>query len=446
MEIFINTISLIGFLFFTIAYIKRFRFYFLLLFPVFFSQLWVIASSYYLDFGNIYSFELDMTSQRSYATTFLILGNILFFSIIKLNLKRLNFFEFVEIEQKKPLIGFNRLSWDLVLGVIILCNTIIVIDMLVTGIPILSGVNRASYADEVLKRPIVSQVYKYYLVVCFFTGFSFVNSLESKWRKKLSISQIIAAYGITLLQGNKFSAFLDITLIMCISPVIHGLFNAIKKRTILITAAIISVLVLVVMYIQSISYEYIGELSSGSLTGYIAERFFILQGEIWWKSFNLTVTENQFSFAHLHDEIANIFSSTTSYTGLKYLMEYTSSGPYIYKLLETEEGQFLFTGGSPAIFLVSFGPFFYWIVIALIAYVFSWLIFFLKKIVLTGQVLILFFLITFFQSFSGFFISGNFDAFFILGNLFRFFIIGCFLIYIFLQNNFTKKNAKAVSH
>jgi hypothetical protein len=291
--------------------------------------------------------------------------------------------------------------------------------MLNNGIPLLSGIDRAQYATNILNTPIFNIFYKNYLVMCFFLGILISRSIKKGYRKPIIISQVLFVLILTLLEGNKFSRFLDIVSILCIAPVFLGVFERIKSKILIRLSTLIVISLILIFYMQSKIFESILSVGSGSLFGYIFDRILVLQGAIWWKSFNIVVSHGSYNFTHLQNEIKNIFESINGYTGLKYLMEITAGGNYVNKIL-VGESKFLLSGASPAIYLVSFGPFFYWLVIMSIAYIYSYLIYFLKILIVKENLLILFFFITFFQTFQNFYVSGNFEAFFILGNLFRF--------------------------
>lgn len=417
--IFINSFAFIFYLYFTIQYVNYFRFKFLILFPVYFSQLWLICSSYYYDLGNVYSFELEITSTTSISTTFLIVSNLLFFIIVKFKLNKLNFFKENEFDILKYSEKKNNSLFDFILIIILVFNVGILLYMLNNGIPLLSGIDRAQYATNILNTPIFNIFYKNYLVMCFFLGILISRSIKKGYRKPIIISQVLFVLILTLLEGNKFSRFLDIVSILCIAPVFLGVFERIKSKILIRLSTLIVISLILIFYMQSKIFESILSVGSGSLFGYIFDRILVLQGAIWWKSFNIVVSHGSYNFTHLQNEIKNIFESINGYTGLKYLMEITAGGNYVNKIL-VGESKFLLSGASPAIYLVSFGPFFYWLVIMSIAYIYSYLIYFLKILIVKENLLILFFFITFFQTFQNFYVSGNFEAFFILGNLFRF--------------------------
>lgn len=428
--ILINSASFIYFLYFTIQYIKYFRFTFLILIPIYLSQFWLICSVYYFDLGDVYTFESEITSSVSLSTTFLIGGNLLFFSILKYKLIKLNFFKNTQIDKLNLFKKQSNILFDLILIVVILFNAAILINMLTVGVPILTGVNRSDYAINLLDTPILSLVYKHYLTTVFFLGILLAKSLKQGYRRPVIILLIIFVFVLSLLEGNKFSRLLDISILLCTPPILLGLFNRLNRKLVIYILISLAVFFISIISYHSTTFSYLLEASpSGTITGYLFQRFFVLQGGIWWKSFDIIVTQGVFNFSHLQLEFQNIYSSVQGFTGLKHLMDFTSGGNFVTKLLYSDT-EYQFSGGSPAIFLVTFGPILYWVVIAFIAYIFSYFIYFIKKFILTNNLVILFFFITFYQTFQNLYLSGNFDAFFILGNLFRFFII-LFLLLIF---------------
>lgn len=423
----LNTIFLIYYVFYTIQYVKFFGFYFILFVPVYLNQFWLILSAYFFDLGDVYTFESQYTSTISFSTTYLILSNLFFFGITRYSLIKLKFLTNNKFSNFIILNDGSRFRYDLLLFLVVIFNFSIIGYMIAFGVPLTSGVNRVEYASSLMSLPFLKIVYSYYLSVMFFLGILLSKTIQNGYRKFLVLSQIILVFMLSILEGNKFSRIFDISLLLLFAPAVLNVLNNIERK--LIIKVFFGVLIFFVCLISyhSVIYEYVLSTSeSGTVLGYLAQRIFVLQGGIWWKSYNMVITNGIFDFSHLQVEIQNLYSTVQGYTGLKYLMLYTSEGDLVAKLLDSETG-FEYSGGSPALFLVTFGPFFYWPVLGVLSCTYAVLIYFFKKLIINGHLLGLFFFIAFFQTYQNFIVSGEFDSFFILGNLYR------ILIFLFLS-------------
>ena len=343
------------YLFFSAQYIKFFRSYFLLIFPVYLNQSWLIFSAYYFDLGDVYTFESQYTSSISFSTMYLILSNVLFFGITKFSLIKFNFFKNNSYSNFIILNDKSNFIYDFLLFVVVIFNLSIMGYMIVFGIPLTSGVNRVEYASNLMSFPFLNIVYSYYLSVVFFLGILLSKTIENGYRKYFVLSQIILVFILTILEGNKFSRIFDISLLLLIAPVVLQKLNNISRKAIIKIFLVVSVFFISLVSYHSVIYNYVLSTSeSGTILGYLTQRIFVLQGGIWWKSYNIVITNGIFDFSHLQVEIQNLYSNVQGYTGLKYLMLYTSEGDLVAKLLEKDNG-FEYSGASPAIFLVSFG-------------------------------------------------------------------------------------------
>lgn len=258
-------------------------------------------------------------------------------------------------------------------------------------------------------------------IFIFFLGY--ILCFKLKKQQKYSVFLFVGLFFLFfILTGNKFSGLFDLLISFLTVPAIFAIRKKIPVTKLILFFSLGIMVILVIIFIQSYKYSYILSDGNSNLIQYLAERIFILQGGIWWRTFLLVSTEKINWYNHLGTELQSLISSQNSgYTGLKFLMEQASEARNIYQLLDY--GQFMFTGGSPAIFLVTFGKFLSVVIFFLFSVVVSLLLRGLMFIIRFKYLIVIFIYYCLFYNFLLMVNAGEFSVFFTLGNLLRALII-----------------------
>ncbi|MEP1034522.1 DUF6418 domain-containing protein [Ekhidna sp.] len=379
---------------------------------------WILSSVYALDFGGTYIFELRITSTQSFATSALVLCNIVFFEGIFSYLKKRDYSITPIID--KPLILPKKLQLlDFSINILVL---IVYSSFVITGIPLLSGMDRASYWDLVSEIPIINIVLGNYLLISFLVGLNY--GLRKKMGQKAgwSFFQLISIIVFFILAGNKFSALFSIITNFLISPTFLGVFDSISfKRLFKIGFASIGFF-LIVIFIQSNTYSLSSE-SYGKykIFSYLFQRVFVLQGELWWKTFQDIIVEGQFDSGHLMEELNAVFFRTQeSYTGLRYLMIESANGSFIYEILK---GNYMYTGAFPAIIIATFTKVLVLPVLFVLGRLIAILLLIFKKLHFKRSLFRLYLIYVLYSTCLSMILGGAFGNFFMLSNVLRVIIL-----------------------
>ncbi|MBS1578879.1 MAG: oligosaccharide repeat unit polymerase [Bacteroidetes bacterium] len=414
--------------------LKKYGFLLLPVMPILFIFLWQIFSVYYLDFGGVYSFELNLTTHPTCATT-----GLIFFSFIFLITYEYIFLKFA-LRNKSTTSSFfihqsNRyvyISYYIIITFCIILFLALAAYFISTGIPLFSGENRADFNSRIEKVPILNFLYNNMRTLIFFLGYILCFRLR-KQHKYIIFFFVGLFFLVLVLSGNKFSALFDLCVNFLMAPSIFIIRKKIPVTKLMLYFSLGIIVILSIVFIQSFKYSYILSDGNSNIFQYLAERVFILQGGIWWRTFFLVSIEKINWYNHLSTELQSLISSQHSgYTGLKFLMEQASEARNIYELLDY--GQFMFTGGSPAIFLATFGKFFSLAVFFLFSIVFSLLLRGLMFIIKFKYLIIIYIYFCFFYNFLIMINAGEFSVFFTLGDLFRLLIILFSAIFLYTSS------------
>ncbi|MEQ6121660.1 DUF6418 domain-containing protein [Reichenbachiella sp. MALMAid0571] len=375
---------------------------------------WILSSVYALDFGGTYIFELRITSFESLATSALVLCNIVFFEGVFSYLVKKNYYLTPEV--KKPLILPKHLQ---LLGYI--TNILILVmygSFFFTGVPLLSGMDRASYWNMISGVPIINFVLGNYLLISFLVGLKYAYMKKLGKDVRWSIFQLISIILFFILAGNKFSALFSIITNFLVSPTFLGVFDTISfKRLLKIGFAIIGFFLITIL-IQSNTYGLSSEAyGEYKIFSYLFQRVFVLQGEIWWKTFQDVIMEGNFNGSHFQEELnAILFNNLEPYTGLKYLMVEAANGDFIYEILE---GNYLYTGAFPAIIIATFSKILVFPVLFALGRFLAILLLTFKELHYKRSFLRIYLIYVLYSTCLSMILGGTFGNFFMMTNLLR---------------------------
>lgn len=387
---------------------------------------WILSSVYALDFGGVYIFELRLTSTQSFATSGLVVCNIFFFEGIFSYLRSSNYLEIPS--------NLEGLSTPREIQLLDILNNLLILllfsSFYFTGIPLLSGMDRAEYWELVSGIPGLNVVMGNYLLISFLVGLGF--GLKRYYGKKgyWSIVQISTIIIFFILAGNKFSALFAILTNFLISPTFLGAFKSVSFKRLIKYALLALTFFFVTVLIQSNTYSLSSDAyGKYKIFSYLFQRVFVLQGEIWWKTFQDVIVGSQFDPSHFLVEVKAIFNNDqNSFTGLKYLMVKSANGNFIYEILK---GNYLYTGAFPAIIIATFPKVLVLPVLFVLGRLLAILLMFFKKLHFQRSYIRLYLVFVLLSTYLSMILGGAFSKFFMFGNLIRICILIGFALLIY---------------
>lgn len=297
-----------------------------LLIPVVYVYIWCIVSVIYLESGNIYISDLNMTSEFNFSALKL-MG---YFFIFLLSI-------YISFHTKQGVLCFSRhrdreLSINdkqckLMMGIAILVAGTWLVDVVVSGNILTNfSLTRFNYWDSYSKIPVMKYMFYFINPLSFILGLIFAKSANKKY-KCICIIVVVIYFVLDYLVGNQFSGLLGI-LIYFIIPILFIKYNDFtKKQKKMILFTLIFVFIIV------------GIIKIKALTDYdeFTNRFLVLQGDLWYAT-DIHITKNGSNFHALVDSIKNLFS------GEAYEMD------YLMKLVMPLKKYMIFKKGNVALY------------------------------------------------------------------------------------------------
>ena len=419
MSIYLNTIFLLLYFLYSYYFFASLKGKSILFFLLYFNQFWLIISSYTLDFGGIYHYELNFVSMPSLSTLFLIVSNILFFQTLLISFKK-----------KKVLLsgqyGINNFYIRIIAFVTTVIIAMLYLSIIKTGIPVLSSVDRATVYQELLQIPFLGFIVTHINSLIMFIGLAYSIKVNKNEKNYIFLILFLLLFLYLILIGNKYSALILFLVYFLVPIVMTTNRSFVSGKNLIYIGVIFLFIVLGTSLLHAQKYSYINNIGGGLLGDYLFQRIFVLQGGIWHKTFDLIVYQGQYDLNHFFVEVKNILGLQSSkYTGLKHLMVFTTKGDFIFKVIR---GEYLYTGGFPAILLATFNWMLYFPVFYLLARFYVFIINNLYRAVVSKNMLILYISFGLYISYNTMLITGDFDSFFSIATLVKMIIL-FFLIY-----------------
>ena len=424
----INTISVL--FYFCYLYILYKKHGSLTTIPLYFifSQTWIILSSYYLDIGNIYTYELDLFTSSSLATSFLVLINIIFLFVY------FNWLELRGVNSKSDTDDYAYRSFTLVDSFIFFYIFLLFYSFKVVGyVPLISGIDRATYTLSALETIPFNYVFGYFLPICFVIATLVAYKKINNRNTIINYVQLALIIIYLFLASNKFSRIIQIVFFGFI-PFFVVCQPKIKIAKLLKFTFFGIASVLLIIFVQSEIFSYFSAIGGDSIFEYLLTRIFVLQGQIWWKTYNFISIDSILDFNHLKVEMQTLMGIRHGYeyVGLDYLMEICTQGKFIYNIIEN--GNYKYTGAFPAILLVTFNYLLIIPIVIVISVIYAEISYWLKSALQGGNLLMIFLSFLVYLNLTVLLLTGNFSQFFSLSSFAKILLLFFFNIVIIVNN------------
>jgi len=281
------------------------------------------------------------------------------------------------------------------------------------GIPILSSVNRAEYYTSI-SGGLYGFVYRFHYVIPFLIGRVISMEHQSKYnfRKKMILLLLFTYFFFLFLVGNKFSdIFFGLICFLISSDYSKDILFRVTRdyKQLLLISFYTLIVILVFSYIiyNQVTRYY----SPGSfMNDYFIPRVLKSQSSLWWASWNEAISTNLNLKEGLFRELTNIFSKYEDRYKVGHLFLMVHHGGY--KAFLVSLTGFVYTGGYPAILLYIFPIPIVLLFQIPLAYIFSKLMYQLKKSIIQINLFSFAISLQFFLTFFSFYWMGNIHAFF----------------------------------
>ncbi|MEO9849678.1 DUF6418 domain-containing protein [Reichenbachiella sp.] len=364
---------------------------------------------------------------------------IVFFESLRTFLARRGYTNKIDTERAKLSFDSSKVRWISLFCWVSLA--IYFLTFLKTGVPLLNSMDRASYWKMIEPIPVVYTLLSNFLFISFLIGYCFAFEKVRTGSANLPLIQFALLILFFVLSGNKFSALLALITNFLIVPVFFGFQKSFNWKKVVKWGGLSILFFAGAILIQSSTYSLDGDFyGKYGIFSYLFQRVFILQGEIWWKTYQDIIVNNQFDSNHIWQEIRNVFSlETDGYTGLRYLMAQSAQGDFIYNIIKN--GKYLYTGAFPAIILVTFPLIFVLPVLYILGKGFGYIIMSFKRLIFSNSLIRIYLIYIIYKTYNSMILGGAFDAFFIATNIGRILILLAIAILIYDQSNRRKLEA-----
>lgn len=327
---------------------KRFSTGFVLLFPFLYAYAAILASSLYLEVFPSVIYEQGVSSHFNGSTAFLVL--LLFFSLISvLFVLQAMSKRFGHGCMARPLFKKSYLCCVLVLEFFLIGH------IFLSGSPLLvEGVTRFEFwSDHAIFKPLSIFNWLLYSIV-FVVGANGAYFLykESRMSRFLSFAVLFFAGVYFVSWGNKFSALVLLLFVYYVPGLLAYRVRYGEKYNILkqafVWGPIFSFIVLFLIVDQYDKFQSRGL----DVWDQLIERVLILQGHVWWGSFDRVLAEGG-DYEHVLSEFKSLFVDLPKgEAGMTFIMRIIAPinvfGDYFESGVE-------FTGGFPAINILTLG-------------------------------------------------------------------------------------------
>lgn len=315
------------------------KYFCLLMLPLIWLYTFAILSELYFEQFSSFTPELV---QMTFATGGLI--KLVFYNIILFWGAHISFHD-VKV-QVRPATKFNKyLIYIMYVSIVIM----LLASLLIYGIPLFEGMNRFVFWNREVENPMMAaaRVNAPLLVL--------LLMLLYNEKKRLIILLLLLLVILTVLGGDKFSAFINFLLYMCIVFFSRKELNTSWQYIV----KMLLILSLVFVGLFSLVYYHYTEISNVINVADMFESRLVEQGQVWWITDQLMLkNENWFleGVDGFFYEIIAGFSSNVDpfYHGMYTIMKLITSQDMVvqYYTMGVE-----FTEGYPAIGLIYFGYF-----------------------------------------------------------------------------------------
>jgi hypothetical protein len=337
----------------------------------------VVVSNAYLETGK-YMMESHRVSYATGSTLKLLFYLSLYFFSTWFVLLRLEKQRIGKLTKRSPALTS---SWT-ILCVIVFVQTILLVNLLIYGSPVFSGVDRFTYWNSHPIPYLWNVLTQLNLAMALIGSIHALSQLKDRPKQSFIASAIlVVTLVLDILHGDKFSS-INIALILyamgyLITKIVFGVLVFPKAKM------AIALCILVVGFFSLVQFSYINidKIEESQAVDYMMQRAFALQGQVWWSiendtAFGLTGTASFFDL---------IRESTTTRPGGLYMLMFSIAPSHIVDFYI--ENNIQFTMGSPAIALYTlgyFGVILYQVVAGIITAGVCW--YFIEKICLTQYI------------------------------------------------------------
>ena len=372
-----NILFLLIYVCFYIYIYKKYPVLMIIFFYLFYGYLSMVISCFYLDFGNVYAFEVERTSIQSNGVILLGFFYLSSFLLFLFCYKRIE----ISLMRSFSLIKFQKriyLNPAFILGSLwfaFFFILIIYVHLFYSGVPLLLGYGKGqfwSYARFPFFNALHNQTSTVLVVLGFLYGyikeFKYSDTAYTRYLKYFKFLLYIYIMYIVLM-GYKFGGPLLYLFSFYLSTLVFfSLRCKLKLRVLLkyLTLAL-AFFTPVIWYIYENIYGF-----NGAVGQIIFDRVFALQGQLWhfiYNDVNLGIIQPnmdqlvvEIKYAFLGEDIRNV--------GINHLMQFIMPEE---RLNSYYSNSVRLSGGYPAYWLVIFNNY---AVILLCHFLFSWLVFF----------------------------------------------------------------------
>lgn len=391
------------------------------------SQLWAMASVFYVEINNSFSMELDREMSFNGSAIWYGIFIIVFMMFFKIGLM---------IYDKNRVNNHNILEENKVNLEIKLCivgYVIFIVLTLISFVDIMALVvesgfgnrNHYNYVTAVKNYPLIKSsiitIQNYFVYPMLFITPFIMKKVDKKLKIVILVNSVLILIYFVL-RGDKFGAYYNYLLWFGNGIILTLNYKNINIKKIL-TIVIPSFLVLGILLYGSVYINYSNKYNYNfkQTNNFILKRTLVLQGQVWWATYDLNEDEG---FNIKNDRFKKDFLSLDSdATGLKSVMR-SISPPEIIKRYEADGVRF--STGSPAIFVYYFGKILGMAMFAIASLILAIIVAILneklnKSMLATGTIL------------SAYFINGIMAEFYIQGSFSGFYSkMGILMIVLFI--------------
>lgn len=338
----VNFLSFVCFLLYFLYIYREKQFLFFLLLPFSFPHLTAIISNIYLDTG-VYISELSLLSEATGAASRLIFFVLTMFTMAYCVFSLLyNNMAGKTCYVKLPVRRFEDKALILFAVIII---TALIFGLYKWGSPLSEGEQRFEYWKNHPLPWFKSLLYQTYLL-----GFLIGCIIIQATNKRILLFVLIVCLGLNVLYGEKFTGLMITALYFICGFIVSYYINyGMPKRLINVKTTLLAIVAFIFVFsLVYYQYKYIHNVGN-NVVGYILNRLFSLQGEVWWASDYLYFNDKLSPDSYF---LFNEGASCVDYGGLYYLMR--NIAPWSLVSAYCDRGV-TFTMGFPAIGLATIG-------------------------------------------------------------------------------------------
>lgn len=320
-----------------------------------FSQLWAMASVFYVEFNNSFSMELDREMSFNGSAIWCQIFIIAFLIFFKIGLaiydkRTLNNTKIEDEHEKSLQLKLCKIGYVLFVLLTVVAFYDLVKVLAENGF---QNRNHYQYVESVKSYPFIKYsiitIQNYFIYPMLIMAPFIIKKVDNKFKILILINSILILIYFVL-RGDKFGAYFNCLLWFVNGVILNLDFKKINIKKILIIT-IPSVLIMGIVLYGSVYVNYSKKYDYNfkQTNNFILNRTMILQGQVWWGTYDLNKEED---LAIKSDRLKKDFSLNSDASGLKSVMR-SISPPEI--IARYERDGVRFSTGSPAIFVYYFG-------------------------------------------------------------------------------------------